>query len=299
MKHRITILSLALFLLSTAGAMAQKDRNVIIRCAKGNITYTEPVEKKQSAVKTVGSLLGKALELSAGQASSTTNHAEYADAVAAAITGAIGDARRITVIDGQFMPGEVAEGEPALYFDGSISSITTTMRIRTWEDKDKKKHEDTEYKGNVTATINIKDAHTDEIVKSISVNSSSYLESWFPVADKALGYTIDRMRRQITSALNLAYPLYASIVEGATAKKDKQKEVYIDLGEPDGVYNGLHFAVYTLHTVAGKEAKSEIGRLKISAVMGDEISLCKVVRGGKYIKEAIDNGATLLITSTE
>lgn len=290
------LILLAFSILETS---AQTQRNIIYRCAKGDISYTEPVQQKQSTSKAVGSILGSLLELSAGQTTSTENHPEYADAIRSAITGAIGSARRINVIDGMFMPGELSADEPALYFDGSISSISTTRRLRTWEDNQKKVHEDTEYKGNITATINIKDAHTDAVVKSISVNSSSYSEYWLATSDKALGYTIDNMKAQIINALNYAYPLYASIVESATAKKDKQKEVYIDLGAPSGVYSGLHFTVYTVQTIAGKEAKKEIGRLKISEVMGDEISLCKVIRGGKDVKEAIDNGATLLITSRE
>lgn len=286
-------------LLCSGQAMAQKELNTIFRCAKGDISYSEPVKQKESTAKTIGTILGKALELSAGQASSSTNHPEYADAVRTAITGAIGEARRIRVTDGKFLPNELAEGEQALYFDGSISAISTTYRIRTWEDDKKVKHEDTEYKGVITGVINIKDARTDAIVKTINIKSSSYSDYWLATAEKALGYAIDNMSSNITNTLNLAFPLYASIVESATAKKDKQKEVYIDLGTPDGVYTGLHFDVYTVTTIAGKEARKKIGRLRIIELMGDEISLCKVTSGGKNIKEAIESGATLRIQSTD
>lgn len=299
MKYKTILFTLLFQLLFFSNVLAQTNKNVIFRCAKGDISYVIAKEAKQSTTKTVGNVLGQILELSAGQNTTIENHPEYADAIRSAIAGAIGNARRITVIDGKFISGEIAPGDPALYFDGSISSITTTRRLRTWEDDDKKKHEETEYKGNITAVINLKDAHTDAIVKSISINSSSYSEYWLATSDKALGYTLDNMKQQITNSLNYAYPLYASIVEGSTVKKDKQKEVFIDLGEPSGVYSGLHFAVYSVQNIAGKEAKKEIGRIKINEVMGDEISKCKVIRGGKEIKEAIDNGATLLITSTE
>ena len=65
-----------------------------------------------------------------------------------------------------------------------------------------------------------------------------------------------------------------------------------------GAFKGMTFNVYTVLTVADKEAKKEIGRLKITEVMGDDISLCKVTKGGVEIKQNIDSGATLLITST-
>lgn len=101
----------------------------------------------------------------------------------------------------------------------------------------------------------------------------------------------------MSSYYNKVFPLYASIVEAGEVKKDKQKEVYIDLGAADGVYKGLQFDVFLIKTIAGKEAKTEIGRLKIEEVEGDDISLCKVKKGGDKIKSALDEGLTLLITS--
>ena len=89
------------------------------------------------------------------------------------------------------------------------------------------------------------------------------------------------------------------MLEGARDKKDKQKEVYIDLGSKEGAYEGLHMGVYTVKTIAGKEAKKQIGRLKIMEVLGDDISLCKVQSGGKDIKAALDAGETLVIQTTD
>ena len=80
---------------------------------------------------------------------------------------------------------------------------------------------------------------------------------------------------------------------------DKQKEVYIDLGAREGAYNGLHMGVYTVKMVAGKEAKKQIGKLKIEDVQGDDISLCKVQSGGRDIKKALDDGETLVIETTD
>jgi len=93
--------------------------------------------------------------------------------------------------------------------------------------------------------------------------------------------------------------LEASIIEGAAAMKDKQKEVYIDLGSSEGAYIGLHMGVYTIKTIAGREAKSQIGKLKIEAVMGDNISRCKVQKGGKDIKAALDAGENLKVISID
>ena len=57
--------------------------------------------------------------------------------------------------------------------------------------------------------------------------------------------------------------------------------------------------VYTVKTVAGHEAKSQIGKLKIEAVEGDDISRCKVQSGGKDIKAALDAGEKLKVISID
>ena len=106
------------------------------------------------------------------------------------------------------------------------------------------------------------------------------------------------IRRSVARAW-AACPLQANIIEGAAAKKDKQKEVYIDLGNSEGAYTGLHMGVYIVKTIAGREAKSQIGKLKIEAVEGDDISRCKVQSGGKDIKAAIDAGEQLLVISID
>ena len=57
--------------------------------------------------------------------------------------------------------------------------------------------------------------------------------------------------------------------------------------------------VYVVKTVAGREAKSQIGKLRIEAVEGDDISRCKVTSGGKDIKAAIDAGEKLKAISID
>jgi hypothetical protein len=103
----------------------------------------------------------------------------------------------------------------------------------------------------------------------------------------------------VRSYLDQCYPLRANIVEGAREKKDKQKEVYIDLGNHNGVYEGLHSGVYLEKQVAGKIAERQIGKLKIIEVQGPDISLCKVQSGGRDIKAAIDAGQNIVVKTME
>ncbi|MCQ2131955.1 MAG: hypothetical protein MJY90_01310 [Bacteroidaceae bacterium] len=289
---RQTIIAIIALLAATISVNAQTEKNYIFRVSPGEVTYTEPQDKKV----TVGNVLGSIVKAAAG--TDTQQHPEFADNVRNAIAGAIGSARRLRVVDGMLTVDDLAEDEAAMYYDGSIGSISCTSQNTTTKDDKGVSHTKIEYRGTVTATINLKSIRSGEIIKTLNVNSGAYDYTWIETPEKAIANAIARMQTNITNELNSAYPLYASIVEGNTAKKDKQKEVYIDLGMLDGAFKGMTFNVYSVFTVAGKEAKKEIGRLRITEVMGDDISLCKVTKGGADIKKNIDEGKTLLIKST-
>ena len=121
----------------------------------------------------------------------------------------------------------------------------------------------------------------------------------FDTTDKAIRDAIGRLSGRVSSWLNKYRPIQANIIEGAAVKKDKQKEVYIDLGSSEGAFEGLHMGVYEIKTIAGREARSEVGKLRIEAVEGDDISRCKVQSGGKDIKAALDAGKKLRVLSID
>ena len=186
-----------------------------------------------------------------------------------------------------------------LVADAVITNIQAKSDSRTWKEKDDKTQVTTTYKGIVEAMVTLKDAKTGEIVANPTFSGSGMGSSSYSDSDKAIRDAINRLSNRITEWLNKYCPLQANIIEGAAAKKDKQKEVYIDLGNSEGAYTGLHMGVYIVKTIAGREAKSQIGKLKIEAVEGDDISRCKVQSGGKDIKAAIDAGEQLLVISID
>ena len=281
-----------LSLLIAMGAEAQEVRNVVYTTGINELQYTRK-ESKPTAGEVITEVLSA---LVTGE--TTQDMDKYVDAVQAAVVKGISQARRIKAIDGQLTPEE-KEQPYTWYVDGTIASISATSKVETWEDKDKKKHSKTVYKGLVSLTLHFKDAHTDEILFSPSFNVNASDLSWVESASGAVSNAINSLPWRITRYLNDKLPLSANIIEGARDKKDKQKEVYIDLGSAEGGFKGLHFDVFTVKTVAGREAKKKIGRLKVTDVEGDDISLCKVQSGGRDIKSAIDAGEQLLIITTD
>ncbi len=279
-----SIVLVTLFIVSTFAGFAQSERNSKVVIAMNDVKYTVKEQKTN-----VGNVLGKVADF-VFNSQITQQRPEFQNNVRASLVKGMANGRRVTAIDGEI------PADADYIVDASISNISTTSKIETYRVKDKEKTR-TIYKGLIGVTLQVKNAKTGEVAVSPSFTVSDYDAAWIETAEGALMNSMDRLSSYVTNYFNRCFPYKASIIEGAREKKDKQKEVYIDLGSQVGAYSGIHFNVYTLKTVAGKEARQKIGRIKITDVQGQDVSLCKVQNGGKDIKKAIDNGSSLLIES--
>lgn len=255
-------------------------------------TVTNDYQPKQEKT-TVGSVLGDIASAIAGQ--TTKKLPGYENEVRAAIVRGITNTYRLEAIDGELNAQE-RQLPGAMYVDATIDNISTTQKSTHYSSS---KRTYVYYMGQISVTLHFKDAKTDKVVMSPSFRLSEYDCSWMETAEKAVSNALNSLSRNVRGYLDRAYPLRANIVEGAREKKDKQKEVYIDLGQSHGVYDGLHFGVYIEHQVAGKIAEKQIGKLKVTEVQGPDISLCKVQSGGREIKAALDEGLNLAIKTME
>ena len=270
----------------------QTDRNRTYRITLGNVQYAHH-DEKMSAGEAVGKVLSGVLT-----GKTEVQATKYEGDVKNAIVKGLSGAHRYRYNDGLLQLNDVVE-EGNLVADAVITNIRAKSDSRTWKDKDGKTQVTTTYKGIVEAMLTLKDAKTGEIVANPTFSGSGLGNSSFSDSDKAIRDAISHLSKRITEWLNKNRPLQANIIEGAAAKKDKQKEVYIDFGSSEGAFEGLHMGVYIVKTVAGRQAKSQIGKLKIEAVEGDDISRCKVQSGGKDIKAALDVGEQLLVISID
>ena len=279
----------ALAICTLLAAHAQDSRNPSFLVGVTNVKNNYAVGKQKA---TVGSVLGQLTSaVLAGQ--TTTKLEGYEDEVKAAIVRGITNTYRLDAIDGNLSESEAAK-PGSMYVDATIDNISYTQKTTYYESS---KRTYTYYMGQISVTLHFKDAKTDKVVISPSFRLSEYDCSW--IAEKAVSNALNSLSRNVRSYLDQCYPLRANIVEGAREKKDKQKEVYIDLGNHNGVYEGLHFGVYLEKQVAGKIAERQIGKLKVIEVQGPDISLCKVQSGGRDIKAAIDAGQNIVVKTME
>ena len=270
----------------------QKDRNRTYRITLGNVEYAHHNEK-MSAGEAVGQVLSGALT-----GKTSIEATKYEDDVKSSIIKGLSEAHRFRYNDGLLQLKDVVE-EGNVVVNALITNINASSSSDTWKDKDNNTKVTTTYTGEVDVVLTMKDAKTGEVIDNVSLNGRGMGLSTFSTSDKAIQEAINRLSNNITDWLNRKAPLQANIIEGTASKKDKQKEVYIDMGSSEGAFNGLHMGVYEVKNIGGREAKSQIGKLKIEEVEGDDISRCKVQSGGKDIKAALDAGQQLRVMSID
>lgn len=270
----------------------QKDRNRTYRITLGNVEYAHHNEK-MSAGEAVGQVLSGALT-----GKTSIEATKYEDDVKSSIIKGLSEAHRFRYNDGLLQLKDVVE-EGNVVVNALITNINAASSSDTWKDKDNNTKVTTTYTGEVDVVLTMKDAKTGEVIDNVSLNGRGMGLSTFSTSDKAIQEAINRLSNNITDWLNRKAPLQANIIEGTASKKDKQKEVYIDMGSSEGAYKGLHMGVYEVKNIGGREAKSQIGKLKIEEVEGDDISRCKVQSGGKDIKAALDAGQQLRVMSID
>ena len=293
MKKILTTLAAILCCAITISAQdVQTNRNRTYRITLGNVQYAHHNDK-MSAGEAVSKVLSGVLT-----GKTEVQATKYEGDVKNAIIKGLSGAHRFRYNDGLLQLDDIAE-KGNLVADAVITNIQAKSDSRTWKDKDDKTQVTTTYQGIVEAMLTLKDAKTGEIVTNQTFSGSGMGSSSYSDSDKAIRDAISRFSNRITVWLNKYRPLKANIIEGSVAKKDKQKEVYIDLGSSEGAIEGLHMGVFEIKTIGGHEAKSQIGKLKIEAVEGDDISRCKVTSGGKDIKAALDDGKKLQVLSNE
>lgn len=151
----------------------------------------------------------------------------------------------------------------------------------------------TKYVGNIAYSLKVIDVASGTLKETKSFNNKGTRDNPTEAIESALSGVISDMRVFV----NDCFPVEGSILEIKTVKKDKATEVYIDLGTIKGMQKNQRFKVYVEREIAGRKSQKEIGELKVEAVEGDDISLCKVTKGGDQIKSAIGEGKVLTVKS--
>ncbi len=287
------LLTIALtFVLSTAGVSAQDNGlNPVYKVQLTDITYQKNEVKKKV---TVGKVLSVMADVVEGRVTDINNE-EYIPLARNRVMEGLTHVRRLQVV-------EDSEASDAKYqVSAVLTDIAATRKVKAYDRKDSKGREYTEtktyYGAIASVALHFTNLQTGEVTTStLSGRCSEY--SLARSADEAIRSALDELSDNIYEYYNECYPIRANIIERGIEKKDKTKELYIDVGSRF-IGEDIHFDVFVVGQVAGRETRKQIGRIRVRETLGDDISLCKVQKGGKEIKAAFDRGDAIVAISTD
>jgi hypothetical protein len=287
------LLTIALtFVLSAVGVSAQDNGlNPVYKVQLTDITYQKNEVKKKV---TVGKVLSVMADVVEGRVTDINNE-EYIPLARNRVMEGLTHVRRLQVV-------EDSEASDAKYqVSAVLTDIAATRKVKAYDRKDSKGREYTEtktyYGAIASVALHFTNLQTGEVTTStLSGRCSEY--SLARSADEAIRSALDELSDNIYEYYNECYPVRANIIERGIEKKDKTKELYIDVGSRF-IGEDIHFDVFVVGQVAGRETRKQIGRIRVRETLGDDISLCKVQKGGKEIKAAFDRGDAIVAISTD
>ena len=287
------LLTIALtFVLSAVGVSAQDNGlNPVYKVQLTDITYQKNEVKKKV---TVGKVLSVMADVVEGRVTDINNE-EYIPLARNRVMEGLTHVRRLQVV-------EDSEASDAKYqVSAVLTDIAATREVKAYDRKDSKGREYTEtktyYGAIASVALHFTNLQTGEVTTStLSGRCSEY--SLARSADEAIRSALDELSDNIYEYYNECYPIRVNIIERGIEKKDKTKELYIDVGSRF-IGEDIHFDVFVVGQVAGRETRKQIGRIRVRETLGDDISLCKVQKGGKEIKAAFDRGDAIVAISTD
>ena len=273
---KILIVSLAFF--SCLTAAGQREQSRIYRITGvGELIYP-PLTERSNITKVLEDVARLLLSVQ-----NTKRQPQYAEAARTSLKNGLSKAIPFRPLDGVVSMSDLADSTPSFFIDGTIANISIVFKTENTKDSKGKKHTGTSYRSNGSVTVNLNNPADGSVTDNRTFTIQDCNLYRMTSGEKAMTNVPERLTSKIADYYNYLFPLHTSINEKDVSKKNKQKDVYTDLVASDGANNGQQPDVFTVKTIARKEART-IGRLKIEEVEGDEISLCKVPKGSDKIK---------------
>lgn len=157
--------------------------------------------------------------------------------------------------------------------------------------KDGKTHYETASDFNLT----LKNTETGEIIGTQNFKNTWYSgETSQESITSALKEAIDDMRKFVDE--NFKMQAIIKALDQVDPKKGA-KTAYITVGSTAGIQTGQIFDVFQEIDVLGEKGTKLIGTAKAKEVIGENLTLCTITKGGVAIKEASDKNTKLIVVS--
>lgn len=153
------------------------------------------------------------------------------------------------------------------------------------------------YSGNIIYSLSVISVENGTIMGTENYTYSGLTGNTGSTASDAVISTMNRVKQSMDNFVNEYFKLKGKVVEmnEANKKGDQAKSLYISLGSTEGISKDQILEVFEVKMIAGKEAESNIGEVKVDEVVASDLSMCKVTKGGKEIMTAFQKGSELRV----
>ncbi len=185
-----------------------------------------------------------------------------------------------------------------LLVKGIVTDITT-RELRN------SKNELTGYESTITFTLKVIDPSngTTIVTKNFTLPKNSFVDianfnTSGNTPDEAVQNRAKTAAKEMKKFVEEAFPTEGKVIELDEVKGNEAKSFYVNLGEANGMAKGAKFEVRVKRMIGGKVSQKLIGEAEVTDVEGDDLSKCKVKKGGKEIYEAFNAGQDVIVKSS-
>lgn len=163
------------------------------------------------------------------------------------------------------------------------------------------------YDATVTFTLRVVNAldgtllgtKTFTLPKSVLGFSVTSLKTVSNSEDEAVQAIKGDITKAMKDFVDESFPITGALedVESFSKNNKEVETFYVGLGSEDGLVKGQKLDAKLVQKIGKKTASKTIGEVEVVEIAGDDISLCKVKKGGAEIKNALDSKQTVIVSS--
>jgi len=146
--------------------------------------------------------------------------------------------------------------------------------------------------------LTLTDAATKQEIASTKLDSKDYGDYYIRDVTAAENNVINQGVAYATYKFLLAqYPLVVEVLDkGYEKESGKLKSIYIGMGQKENTQKNWELLIVKASDLVnnGQGKQQRIGRVRVSEVQGDDVSICRIKSGEDEIKAAIEKGEKLV-----
>ena len=224
-----------------------------------------------------------------------------ADALQANIRTAVSRVPRVTLVDGEFTSTALASDVPLLILKGDIIATQRGEQYKKPTSEQRGPRPVERWFAYAKMHVELVNYRTGEVLWTADLDEDNYSSMYSTDPMESVQRSIcNSIGQKLASLYPASAPRMAvqgCILSVAEQKKERAKQVYIDLGIANEIRKGDTFTVYAPVSQGGNSGATPIGTLTVSEVQGNTLSLCKVKKGEEEIYANMQKGATLTVQS--